>query len=169
MDDETIEALERLSRLKDQGVLSDEEFTEAKDNLLRHGSGGASLSREVQNRLARISPIVVFFLDTAPDVPEDESWVLLYAGGRLKGQGLSMSGVEQMTLYIAPPDLVILGRFSRELWRKSIVGMTVKKKGLDYVQFTAADGETVSYLTGPLDRTKLIQGFLYIQEVMTGE
>jgi len=68
-----------------------------------------------------------------------------------------------MTLYIAPPDLVILGRSSRELWRKPIAGMTAEKSGIDCVTFTAGDGEQVSFLAGAY-RGETISAFRKIQE-----
>lgn len=112
-----------------------------------------------------IEPVVVYHLKRAPIVPDHERWLLLFAGGRIKGQGLSLRGIELMTLYVAPPDLVILGRSSRELWRKPIAGMNAEKSGVDCVKFTAADGEKVSFLAGAY-RGETISAFLKIQELM---
>lgn len=169
-----MQALERLLALRDQGILSEQEFLETKRRIIDDGhTSSTSANREINgvsmNSLSKFSgipPIVIFDHPKAPVIPAEIEWVIRYSGGWIKGQGVSLSGIEYMTLIVGPSDLVVFGRYSREVWRKPIRGMRVEKDKLASVRFIAEDGESVVWVLEIQYRKRLIDAFDYIQHIL---
>lgn len=76
--------------------------------------------------------------------------------GRIKGSGISITGIEMMILVTTRDEAVVFGRDSVEHWRKPLVGMVCENQALDAVRFTAADGNSIRFATGIPSRNKIL-------------
>ncbi len=172
MDDETLQSLERLASLRSGGVLSEEEFLLAKERLLGHSTKHTIASKTTsldKETVADIHPgeqqgVVIYNYQKAPEVPAGFQWNVMYRGGRIKGQGISLSGFELMTLVFNHSELVIFGSSSRELWHKPIKDMTAEKQSVDGVRFRSFDGESIDWLVKAGTRKRLMEAFWAIQQ-----
>lgn len=165
--DSLINSLEKLSKLRESGAITEAEFLEAKASLLEGESRHRENLRDLNlsegsvgsEDLSVIIPVVVYDMKLAPKIPDSEPWILRFGGGRVKGKGVSPRGLEFMTLAVCPPDLVVFGRKSAEVWRKPLKGMKAEPQAIDAVRFTAADGESIRWITGLPYRKQLINAF----------
>ena len=174
MDEQTLQAFEQLASLRSDGVLSEEEFLLAKKRLLEQSANTLIASSKnaeqvengANNSSAGKQSVVISDYHKAPTVPDGVPWVVMYRGGRIKGQGVSLSGLELMTLIFTSAELIVFGRSSRELWRKPLKGMTAEKQSVDGVRFKSVDGESIDWMAKGGTRKKLLEAFRTTQQAL---